>query len=86
MACHPEVQKKAQKELDTVVGRDRLPDFSDRESLPYVDAIFKEVIRMYPIVPLGVPHSNIAEDEYKGMRIPKGSIIMPNLWWVVSSF
>jgi hypothetical protein len=45
MLLYPEVQMKAQKELDAVVGRDRLPEFSDRPSLPYINAILKEVIR-----------------------------------------
>jgi len=45
MLLYPEVQMKAQKELDAVVGQDRLPEFSDRTSLPYTNAILKEVIR-----------------------------------------
>lgn len=45
IVTHPEVQIKAQKELDSVVGRDRLPEFSDRQSLPYINAIIKEVLR-----------------------------------------
>lgn len=45
IVTHPEVQVKAQKELDSVVGRDRLPDFSDRQSLPYINAILKELLR-----------------------------------------
>jgi cytochrome P450 len=82
MVSHPEVQRKAQAELDRVVGRQRLPDFSDMENLPYINAIVKEVIRWFPIVPLGIPHAATAEDEYRGMRIPKGSAIFPNLWSV----
>ena len=46
MSLYPEVQKKAQQEIDAVVGSDRLPDFADRDSLPYVDAIMKEVMRL----------------------------------------
>ena len=45
MLMHPEVQRKAQEELDRVVGRDRLPEFEDRDSLPYLDALTKEVLR-----------------------------------------
>jgi len=45
MLLYSEVQMKAQKELDTVVGQDRLPEFSDRPSLPYINPILKEVIR-----------------------------------------
>jgi cytochrome P450 len=42
---HPEVQKKAQEEIDSVIGSDRLPDFSDQGSLPYVNVVLKEVLR-----------------------------------------
>ena len=45
MVLHPEVQQRAREELDRVVGRDRLPDFTDRDSLPYITAITKEVLR-----------------------------------------
>jgi cytochrome P450 len=80
MVTHPEVQSKAQEELDRVIGQHRLPGFVDKESLPYVSAILKEVLRWYPNTPLGIPHSAFEEGEYKGMRIPKGSLIIPNMW------
>lgn len=50
---HPEVQKKAQEELDAVTMRERLPTFEDRSRLPFIDAICKEVMRWRPIAPLG---------------------------------
>jgi cytochrome P450 len=53
MAIYPEVQKKAQAEIDTVVGPNRLPDFGDRHSLPYINAIMKELMRWYLVLPLG---------------------------------
>ena len=56
MALYPEVQSKAQLELDTVVGPYQLPDFSDRPNLPYIEALVKEVIRWQPVVPLGTDH------------------------------
>jgi cytochrome P450 len=80
MIIHPDVQLKAQEELDKVIGRGRLPDLEDRESLPYTSALLKEVLRWQPVVPLGVPHGAIVDDEYKGMRIPKGSVVNPNAW------
>jgi len=83
MITHPEVQTKIQAELDAVVGRSRLPDFSDQENLPYINAVYKELIRWYPILPLGIPHRAIMEDEYKGSRIPNESIIIPNVWVMV---
>ena len=55
MALYPEVQKKAQAEIDAVVGPDRLPDFHDRPSLPYINAMLKELSRWNLVVPLGKP-------------------------------
>ena len=48
MLHHPEVMKKAQAEIDLVVGPSRMPEFEDMESLPYVNAIMKEVARYVP--------------------------------------
>ena len=52
MVQHPHVWKRAQAEIDAVVGTDRLPEFNDRPSLPYVDAIIREVLRWRPVFPL----------------------------------
>ena len=54
MAMYPEVQVKAQAELDAVVGRERLPTFSDKPHLPYVESVLKEVLRWNPVLPLGM--------------------------------
>ncbi|KAF8334675.1 cytochrome P450 [Cantharellus anzutake] len=80
MILHPEVQKKAQAELDAVIGNERFPTMQDRSQLPYMDAIIKETIRWAAVVPLAVPHALIEEDEYRGMRIPKGSTVIGNVW------
>ena len=53
MSLYPDVQAAAQKEIDTVVGSDRLPDISDRAQLPYVDALCKEVLRWHIAAPTG---------------------------------
>lgn len=53
MLLYPDIQRKAQDELDSVVGRERLPTFEDRLGLPFVDAICKEVLRWRPVSPLG---------------------------------
>ena len=86
MACYPEVQRKAQKELDAVVGTKRLPDFSDEPSLPYVAATVKELLRWHPAAPMGGPHRSLADDEYDGHIIPGGSVIFVNIWWVPSGW
>jgi len=53
MVLHPDAQRKAQMEIDNVVGVDRLPDFEDEASLPYVSALIKEVMRWHPVTPIG---------------------------------
>jgi cytochrome P450 len=68
MNAHPEVQAKAQAEMARVIGNDRLPTYADRESLPYIEAVYKEVLRWHPIVPIGVPHvfTSVEDDEFRG--------------------
>ncbi len=82
MSLHPEVQRKAQEEIDRVVGHDRLPNAQDRKDLPYVNAIMKEVARLHTVVPLGetqcevllglltcalaIPHRLKEDDVYEG--------------------
>lgn len=78
MLVNPEVQKKAQDELDSVIGRDRLPNLADRPSLPYMAHIIQETYRWAPLSPLGVPHKTLEDDIYKGMLIPKGSVVYAN--------
>jgi cytochrome P450 len=53
MSLHPEIQRKAQAEIDAVIGNDRLPKFSDQENLLYVQSLVKEVFRWNPVTPLG---------------------------------
>ncbi|THU99940.1 cytochrome P450 [Dendrothele bispora CBS 962.96] len=75
---HPEVQARAQAELDSVIGTTRLPDFSDRENVPYIEAILNETLRMYPVTPLALPHHSLEDDVYEGYFIPKGSTVVGN--------
>jgi cytochrome P450 len=71
-ALHPEVVRRAQEEIDAVVGRDRLPEHSDRASLPYISAICKEILRWHTIAPLGSIRASIRDDIYEGLLIPAG--------------
>ncbi|KAH9990619.1 cytochrome P450 [Russula vinacea] len=80
MVAHPEIQKRAQDELDAVVGRSRTPTFADAPKLPYIQALVKETLRWRPVIPLGVPHTTTEDDWYEGMFIPKGTMCMVNLW------
>ena len=63
MANNPDVQKRAQAELDAVVGPDRLPTMEDKPSLPYISALVKECLRWRSVVPLPPPHVTTEEDE-----------------------
>ena len=72
MLHYPDVMRKAQAELDKVVGQDRLPEFKDRESLPYVNALINETLRWRPVAVLGgTPHAVTADDEYNGMYVDR---------------
>jgi cytochrome P450 len=83
MAMYPSVQLKAQQELDSVIGNPptRFPTFSDRDQLPYLNAIVEEAQRWHPIAPMGLPHATDKEDSINGYRIPKGSLLLPAIWW-----
>jgi cytochrome P450 len=80
MALHPHVVRKAQEELDRVVGSERLPELSDWESLPYISALMKELLRWTCPVPLGVPKIATEDDIYNGRLIPASATIFENMW------
>ena len=84
-------------EIDAVFGPNRLPDFHDRPSLPYIDSVLKESSRWNLVLPLGkpfviitiiltsyegVPHMSTITDEYNGYYIPKGTVLIGNAWLV----
>lgn len=73
MVTHPEVQKKAQEELDRVVGRDRLPTFADQPDLVYIGAIVREMMRWRTIIAGGLAHCSTEDDEYNGATVPSSS-------------
>ncbi|KAF8495590.1 cytochrome P450 [Gautieria morchelliformis] len=75
MILYPNVQCKAQCELDEVIGADRLPTFEDHDSLPYMNSICKEIQRWRPVVPLGVAHRLMEDDVYNNNFIPRGSVV-----------
>ena len=96
MALNPDVQHRAQQELDSTL-HGRLPMLSDRLNLPYINCILLEVLRWHPVAPLGsvladyqtlsyattgVPHLLTQEDEYQGYSIPDRTIVIANIWYV----
>ncbi|TWU70909.1 hypothetical protein ED733_002379 [Metarhizium rileyi] len=82
MILFPEVQDRAQEEIDSTIGG-RLPDFEDRENLPYVSAVTMESLRWFPITPINTTHVANTEIQYKGYRIPKGAYLLASNWWLL---
>ncbi|KAI0791938.1 cytochrome P450 [Abortiporus biennis] len=80
MIAHPDVQRKAQEELDRVVGRSRTPTRADLDHLPYFTAVVRELLRYRSPAPIGMPHYSTEDSWYKGYLIPKNSIVTFNQW------
>ncbi|XP_029417535.1 cytochrome P450 2J3 isoform X2 [Nannospalax galili] len=86
LALYPEVQEKAQDEIDRVIGQGRQPSLGDRESMPYTNAVIHEVQRMGNIIPLNVPREVIADTTLAGFHLPKESeLALENSWPGLSS-
>ncbi|EAU81805.2 O-methylsterigmatocystin oxidoreductase [Coprinopsis cinerea okayama7 len=83
LATHPEVQRRAQEQIDAIVGKHRLPTPEDCSQLPYVHAIVKEVNRWHTVLPLAIPHVSSQDFEYNGYFIPKGTSVLPNAWAIM---
>lgn len=79
MLHHPEVMKQVQEELDSVVGRERLPGLEDLAYLPYTESTILEVLRRSSIVPLGTTHATTRDVTLNGYHIPKDTHVVPLL-------
>ena len=75
----PEVQRRMQAELDSVVGRQRSPTLSDRQRLPYTEAVLLETQRLGDVTPLLVPHQTLAAVTVGGHRLPAGVHVIGNV-------
>ncbi|KAK7051593.1 hypothetical protein VNI00_004572 [Paramarasmius palmivorus] len=82
LTAYPEVQQKAQAELDRVVGAERLPTLKDFDNLPYLQAIVKEAHRIRPVAPVGIPHATTQIENYEGYIIPSGTAIFFNTYGI----
>ncbi|KAH7909629.1 cytochrome P450 [Hygrophoropsis aurantiaca] len=80
MVLDPSIQERAYAQIKSVTGTERMPNFEDRDSLPYIDGIVRESMRWQPIFPMGVVHATTSDDIYDGCFIPKGAMIFPNVW------
>ncbi|KAJ3556250.1 hypothetical protein NM688_g2134 [Phlebia brevispora] len=79
MMRYPDVQRKAQEELDHVLEGRRLPQYGDRATLPYVESLMKEILRCYPPIP-AIYRTNEGEELYGESIIEKNSVIIVNFW------
>jgi hypothetical protein len=77
---NPDVVRRAQAEIDEVVGATRLPSLDDVKNLPYVAAVIEEILRWRPIGPEGLPHATTAPDLYRGYHIPRGATVIFSHW------
>ncbi|KAJ8462540.1 hypothetical protein ONZ45_g17894 [Pleurotus djamor] len=75
MVLFPEVQTKAQAELDSVLSSNCLPTYDDQPSLLYTQSIIWK-----PVLPLGIAHLMMTDDVYNGYFLPKDSVLFPNVW------
>ncbi|TFK34601.1 cytochrome P450 [Crucibulum laeve] len=80
MLCNPDIQAKAQLELDELLQHQRLAVYDDEPFLPYLSAVVKEVFRWQNPTPIGIPHRLDQDDTYKGFHLPAGSMIIGNQW------
>ncbi|XP_036590387.1 cytochrome P450 1A2-like [Trichosurus vulpecula] len=82
LVTKPEIQKKIQEELDTVIGRERRPLLSDRPQLPYLEAFILEIFRHTSFLPFTIPHSTTRATTLNDFYIPKGICVLVNQWQV----
>jgi len=80
LANNADIQERVQKEIDSVVSRDRLPSLSDKPKLPYTEAVMFEVMRVRTIGPLSVPRATLCDTEVAGYKIPSKTLVLANLW------
>nr|CAD7571450.1 unnamed protein product [Timema californicum] len=80
LVLNPQVQEKTHEELDRVVGRSRKVSMEDRQSLPFIEAVLAEVVRINPIAPICALHRATKDTQLEGYSIPKDTLLIPSLW------
>ena len=76
---YQEVQEKVYREIQDVIG-DRTPVYGDKSNMPYVEAVILESMRYGTNTPIGIPHMTSEDAELNGYLIPKGTLVIPNIW------
>ncbi|CAI9109285.1 OLC1v1009086C1 [Oldenlandia corymbosa var. corymbosa] len=79
---HPQVMKKLQKELEEIVGLERMVEESDLDNMKYLDMVVKEAMRLHPVAPLLIPHASVQDCVVDGFHIPKDSRVIVNVWTI----
>lgn len=79
---HTDVAKAIHAEIDKVIGNNRLPKISDKNSMPYTMATIWEILRYTSHMPLSIPHKVSKSYTLKGFSIPKNAVLLPNLWYI----
>ncbi|XP_016069983.1 PREDICTED: cytochrome P450 2U1, partial [Miniopterus natalensis] len=82
MSLYPDIQAKVHEEIERVIGADRAPSLTYKAQMPYTEATIMEVQRLTMVVPLGIPHMTSAKTVLQGYTIPKGTLVLTNLWAV----
>lgn len=77
---HPQVMKKLQQELESIVGLDQMIEESHIDNFPYLDMVIKETLRLHPVAPLLLPHESMEDCIIDGFHVPKKSRILVNTW------
>ncbi|OQD69071.1 hypothetical protein PENPOL_c002G07307 [Penicillium polonicum] len=80
MTLHPECQERAYVEINALCGRHRIPQWSDRNQLPYVNMLLKETMRWRPVTTLSPPHVLEKDTTIRGTFLPQGSMLILNTW------
>ncbi|CAH1800951.1 unnamed protein product [Owenia fusiformis] len=80
MTNYPDIQNNLHKEIDCVIGKEQLPELSDREKMPYMEATILETLRYMSIVATNVPHKTTCDTHIAGCDIPKGTQVWMNLY------
>ncbi|KAG9355575.1 hypothetical protein JZ751_000413 [Albula glossodonta] len=79
MIKHPDIQKKVQAEIESVIGRERSPRVDDRKNMPYTDAVVHEIQRFGNVIPNNLLHETKVDTTFRGYHIPKGTPVIPLL-------
>jgi len=82
LSLNQDIQYKIHREIDNIIGSETLPRMDDRKKLPFTEASILEIQRLADIVPLGIPHAVTEDVQFRGYFIPKGTLVLSNMYSV----